>query len=77
MSLRFRHIVVKSINRRISTTASRLAASDEKIVLTGNPRVDSILDKSKNKLFEVMSIYEEAIGLKEIKEAQDQVLEVV
>jgi hypothetical protein len=44
--------------------------------LTGNQKVDSILEKSKNKLFEFMSIYEEAIGLKEIKEAQDQVLQV-
>jgi hypothetical protein len=44
--------------------------------LTNEPKVSSILDKSKTKLFEVMSIYEEAIGLKEIKDAQDHVLHV-
>ncbi len=35
-----------------------------------------LLDTGKAKVFEVMSIYEEAIGLKEIKEAQHNVLEV-
>jgi hypothetical protein len=44
--------------------------------LTSSPKVDSALDKGKEKLFEFMLIYEEAIGLKEIKEAQNNVLEV-
>lgn len=38
--------------------------------------VETVLDRGKEKLFEVVSIYEEAIGLKEIKEAQDNVLQV-
>lgn len=38
--------------------------------------VETVLDRGKEKLFEVVSIYEEAIGLKEIKEAQDNVLKV-
>lgn len=41
-----------------------------------NSQPGNILDKSKAKLFELMSIYEEAIGLKEIKDAQQTVLEV-
>ena len=42
-----------------------------------NNRLDKALDKGKVRLFELMSIYEEAIGLKEIKQAQQSVLEVV
>jgi hypothetical protein len=45
-------------------------------VVTGNKSFDQMLEKSKLKLFELMSIYEEAIGLKEIKEAQENVLKV-
>jgi hypothetical protein len=41
-----------------------------------NNRLDKALDKGKVRLFELMSIYEEAIGLKEIKHAQQSVLEV-
>jgi hypothetical protein len=37
---------------------------------------EGLLDTGKAKIFQVMSIYEEAIGLKEIKEAQHNVLEV-
>lgn len=37
---------------------------------------NAVLDKTKLKLFELMSIYEEAIGIKEIKNAQQSVLEV-
>ena len=44
--------------------------------LTGNKKAEDLIEKAKMKVFEVMSIYEEAIGLKEIKEAQDNVLEV-
>jgi hypothetical protein len=59
-----------------SSVSSNSNSENQPTALTDNPKVDSILDKSKTKLFEVMSIYEEAIGLKEIKEAQDQVLQV-
>ena len=37
---------------------------------------NSILRNAKLKLFEIMSVYEEAIGLKEVKIAQQNVLEV-
>ena len=47
-----------------------------RLVITGNERIDDALDKGKDKLFAVMSIYEEAIGLKEIREAQHNVLQV-
>ena len=39
-------------------------------------RLDKAMDKGKTRLFELMSIYEEAIGLKEIKQAQQSVLDV-
>jgi hypothetical protein len=43
-------------------------------VLTGNKQIDDTLFKLK--VFELMSVYEEAIGLKDIKEAQQSVLDV-
>ena len=48
----------------------------ENIITMGTNKIDKALDNTKIKVFEVMSIYEEAIGLKEIKEAQQSVLEV-
>lgn len=44
--------------------------------LSTRKNVDSINEKLKVKLFEYMSIYEETIGLKEIKLAQQAVLDV-
>ena len=41
-----------------------------------NEKNNPKLDQAKLKLFELMSIYEEAIGLKEVKVAQQNVLEV-
>lgn len=38
--------------------------------------LDTINDRLKLKLFEYMSLYEETIGIKEIKLAQDAVLDV-
>ena len=58
-------------------TRNSIETSNDQTVLTGNKAFDGILNKGKVKVFEVMSIYEEAIGLKEIKQAQDNVLEVV
>ncbi len=42
----------------------------------GIEKIDTNLNKAKLKLFEIMSVYEEAIGLKEVKLAQQNVLEV-
>ena len=58
-----------------NTPSSSVGDSNEtpkKVVAT----VETVLDRGKEKLFEVVSIYEEAIGLKEIKEAQNNVLQV-
>ena len=50
------------------SSSPNIAPNNEK----NNPK----LDQAKLKLFELMSIYEEAIGLKEVKVAQQNVLEV-
>ncbi len=57
------------LNKRLNNSTSNQ--------LTNNKKINDALEKSKVKLFEFMSIYEEAIGLKEIKEAQNMVLEVI
>jgi hypothetical protein len=65
------------LGRRIDIfKLSRLNSTSTSTQLTGNKQIDNVLDKSKEKVFELMSIYEEAIGLKEIKQAQQRVLEV-
>lgn len=45
-------------------------------VLSTQTQHVTIYERSKAKLFEVMSIYEEAIGIKEVKQAQDLVQNV-
>lgn len=50
--------------------------NERKFILTGNKRVDQSLDRIIQKLFELMGIYEEMIGLKELKQAQQSVIEV-
>lgn len=37
----------------------------------------SFYDRTKSKLFEAMSVYEEIIGIKEVKQAQDSVTNVI
>jgi hypothetical protein len=64
------------LGRRINFFSRLNSSSPASTQLTGNKQVDTVLDKSKEKVFELMSIYEEAIGLKEIKMAQQRVLEV-
>lgn len=65
------HLVTKRFNTTQSTAPS---PNDPKY--TGNKGVDKLIDQSRVKLFELMSIYEEAIGLREIKRAQETVLKV-
>lgn len=62
--------------RTVNTNATKPESPASTLTLTGNQHVDKTLENVKVKLFEVMSIYEEAIGLKEIKEAQQSVLDV-
>lgn len=56
--------------------------SNELKPIKGIPNSDEVktnenpLDVAKMKIFELVSVYEEAIGLKEIKEAQSNVLKV-
>ena len=64
------------LGRRIDFIKCSRLNSTSSTKLTGNKQIDTVLDKSKEKVFELMSIYEEAIGLKEIKLAQQRVLEV-
>lgn len=64
------------LGRRIDFIKCSRLNSTSSTKLTDNKQIDTILDKSKEKVFELMSIYEEAIGLKEIKLAQQRVLEV-
>ena len=64
------------LGRRIDFIRCSRLNSTSSTKLTDNKQIDTILDKSKEKVFELMSIYEEAIGLKEIKLAQQRVLEV-
>jgi hypothetical protein len=64
------HLVTKQFN----TSQNSVLSNDSKY--TGNKGIDRIIDQSRVKLFELMSIYEEAIGLREIKIAQETVLKV-
>ena len=65
------------ISERSFHSSFCLRMNEKKTTFADNNRkVESILNKGKIKIFEIMSIYEEAIGLKEIKDAQNQVLEV-
>ena len=50
--------------------------SSKKFVFTGNVNIDDKLDRLVQKIYQLMSIYEELIGLKELKEAQQSVIEV-
>lgn len=66
------------VNKRFNTTQSpsvRPSPDDPKY--TGNKGIDKLIDQSRVKLFELMYIYEEAIGLREIKRAQETVLQVI
>jgi hypothetical protein len=47
-----------------------------KLVLTGNARMDAGLNRFVQKMFQFISIYEEMIGLKDLKTAQNSVIEV-
>lgn len=51
--------------------------NESTIAIANKTPIEQTLENIKNKLFEAMSVYEEAIGLKEIKEAQQSVLEVI
>jgi hypothetical protein len=51
--------------------------NSKRFVLTGNKNIDVKLDRLLQKLFQLMSIYEEMIGLKELKMAQQSVIEVI
>ena len=62
--------------RSFALSSSQNDKQENRLLLTGNKKIDQMLDTGKLKLFEVMSVYEEAIGLKEIKQAQENVLQV-
>ena len=51
-------------------------STNKVLVFTGNKNVDEKLDKLLQKVYQLMSIYEELIGLKELKQAQQSVIEV-
>ena len=75
------HNVLRTSSRLFRTCPQifqKTSDSDGRVGDSIDPKktVESILDRSKQKLFEVVSIYEEAIGLKEIREAQENVLQV-
>ena len=61
---------------RSCSNYQRLSLNCSFRTLTTTSGARGLLDNGKDKVFQVMSIYEEAIGLKEIKEAQHNVLEV-
>ncbi len=67
----FLRYAIRTVNTNITKTTESASIGP-----TGNHHLDKTLDNVKAKIFEAMSIYEEAIGLKEIKEAQQSVLEV-
>ena len=60
---------------RLSNDAKPSSAKST-IVFSTNSSVNSYLQKAYEKALRYMSVYEEAIGLKEIREAQLKVLEV-
>ena len=71
------NLIQKSLRiRSFALSSSQNGKQEHKLLFTGNKRIDEMLDTGKLKLFEVMSVYEEAIGLKEIKQAQENVLQV-
>ena len=47
------------------------------VISAATSQMENVLEKGKLKIFEIMSVYEEAIGIKEIKEAQQSVLDVL
>ena len=51
-------------------------AKSSSIVFSTNSSINSYLQAAYEKTLRLMSVYEEAIGLKEIREAQQKVLEV-
>lgn len=61
---------LSSLKRSVHLS-SRLASK-----LESTKTLDTLNDKLRVKLFQYMSIYEETIGIKEIKLAQDAVLDV-
>ncbi len=69
-------VLIQNTNKIFTSTILKHSSQEHKLQLTGNKKIDNLLDQGKFKLFELMSIYEEAIGLKEIKQAQDNVLQV-
>ena len=82
---RHQNFILKKSTSFISTNSSILF-SDRKHFLNEvksfkvtpvTDQFEKVFDISKAKVFELMSIYEEAIGIKEIKEAQQCVLEVI
>ena len=75
---------LRHLNRSNIANISKLNISTSVLFKNKLPNDDSkvsannaVLDRTKLKLFELMSIYEEAIGIKEIKNAQQSVLEVI
>ena len=60
---------------RLILSQSGLKNQSIRVLSTQTQNV-TIYERSKAKLFEVMSIYEEAIGIKEVKQAQDLVQNV-
>jgi hypothetical protein len=71
-----RRLLLLNIYKPKQTCLYSTATPNRVEIKENNTQPGNILDKGKAKLFEFMSIYEEAIGLKEIKEAQQIVLEV-
>ena len=71
------------VNSRTSKNLHRIFLLSKRNIANNTKNADSIsivannqLDYLKTKIFEAMSVYEEAIGLKEIKDAQQSVLDV-
>ena len=60
-----------NVNNTVSS-----ATVNSAFVFTGNKRVDAKLDTFVQKLYQLMGIYEDMIGLKELKGAQQSVIEV-
>ena len=65
------HFIIKFFSSSLNKTAIQGPQNAE------IEKTDTNLNKAKLKLFEIMSVYEEAIGLKEVKLAQQNVLEVI
>ena len=68
--------LIKSLSAaRLSTFAACRSVNTSSDDVATATTTNKLLDRSKRKMFELFSVYEEAIGLKEIKQAQNSVLE--